>query len=185
MDASPDSLQGEEIVYVAGITRRSLRKIGLMYLAIALIVLALSYIAYRNEFRSPGFSLYFFVFPLAVLWAIPSLFVVPLLLAGRKRGILTLYSDHLERKVRGKVRTFSYQDIEKADFSGIITQNITSQARPSVGGAGNTRQIAVFTFSLEGLRYRFTSNARTRQGGSLRDFMIDKVLPGGGDDGNS
>lgn len=156
-----------------------------MYIVIALFVLALSYIGFRNEFRRLGTTLFNFVLPLAILWAILSVFVVPLLMSSRKRGILTLYGDHLERKTRGEVTTFTYRDVEDADFSGVMTQNITSQARPAIAGVSNTRQIAVFTFSVGGLRYRFTSNARTRQGGYLRDFMADRVLPGSGQEENS
>ena len=185
MVGSSQSINGGDLIYIAGITRRNLRNIALMYLGIALCLLALSFIAFRNEFRNPGTALTSLVLPLAVLWAVPSVFVVPLLMTGRKRGILALYGDHMERKARGEVTTFTYQEIVDADFSGVITQNITSQARPSTAGMGNTRQIAVFGFSLGGLRYRFTSNTRTRQGGSLRDFVMEKVLPERGDEGDS
>lgn len=178
MDRDVQGDKNGDIVYVSGITRKMLRNVVVLYAVLSLIVLGATYARTMNEFRSFWSALGNFVLPLAIVWAIPLPFIVPVLRLGRKRGVLTLYSDHMERKTRGESRSYSYHEITDPDFSGVIARNTTSRSRPASGGKDSTKQIAVFTFRLDGLRYRFTSNTKTRQGRPLRDFMVEKVMSG-------
>ena len=169
----------EEVVFKSGLTSRLALRVILIYAAIAILIFALSAVTEPGlPIESVPFLLYF-IQPAAVLWVLLSVFTVPILISLHRKGIITFYGNRIERRIRGETKVYSYDQIEDADFSGLLTINegATAQMPGSSAALPTYNYMPYFSFRLDDAVYRFSARTRTVKGESFRDFMIDRLVP--------
>ncbi len=169
----------EEVVFKSGLTSRLALRVILIYAAIAILIFALSAVTEPGlPIESVPFLLYF-IQPAAVLWVLLSVFTVPILIGLQRKGLTTFCVNRIERRTRGETKVYSYDQIEDADFSGLLTINESTAAQMPGSSASLPiyNYLQYFSFRLDGAGYRFSARTKTIKGDSFRDFMIERLVP--------
>ncbi len=168
-------------VYRTGFTLKLMGGIVLFYAAVGVLVAGL--VLLTSRYRTGGGFFITFIQPAAVLWGIFSIFLVPVALVAVRRGTITFYDDRIERRKGGETKTFTYMEIEDPDLAGLTT--INEGALGYMPGASASlptyNYVPYISFSIDGVKLRFTVRARTRDGRQFRDFIAEKILPKGED----